>query len=198
MTKAGKNRRTLTTRSDEEIVILTRTKSREYFKEIVRRYDRRMRAYVRRFVPSVEDSEDLVQEIFLKTYRTLKRFDVRKRFSPWIYRIAHNEIMNYLSRTKRKHFISWEDAHERGQEPLAESEDTLVHAWLQKELHDAMHGAMEKLPPHYREILRLRYFDDCSYETIGKKLKKPVNTVGTLLRRAKRKMLDIVMRSDDF
>lgn len=198
MAHARKNRRNVAERSDEDVVVLTRTKNREYFKEIIRRYDRRMHAYVRRFVPLMEDADDLVQDIFLKTYRTLNRFDARKRFSPWIYRIAHNEIMNHLARAKRKHFVSWEDAHERGQEPLAESEDTLVRAWFQKELHDAMHDAMEKLPPRYREILRLRYFDDCSYQAISKKLQKPMNTVGTLLRRAKKKLFDIVMHSDDF
>ena len=70
-----------------------------------------------------------------------------------------------------------------------------MEVWISKELRKEMEDALKKLPDKYREVLEMRYFAEKSYDEIGKVLKKPVNTVGTLINRAKKKLEVVVYAS---
>ncbi|HMN19679.1 MAG TPA: RNA polymerase sigma factor [Candidatus Moranbacteria bacterium] len=178
---------------DGDLVKVIQTQNREAYAELVARYQKRLFIYLYRLVGNREEVEDLLQNVFAKTYRSIGNFDTDRKFSSWIYRIAHNEAVNFLKRKSKKRFVSLEDmvtskdkleASDDGQEP--------VEAWMRKETKQEVDMALAKLPPKYRQVLEMRYFSEYTYESIAKILKKPVNTVGTLINRAKKKLLEVV------
>ena len=130
-------------------------------------------------------------------YKYCKDFDTNRKFSSWIYRIAHNEAVNYIKRKNIKKFISLEEfVSTKDRIETKTDAKSPMEVWLRKELRKEMEKAMKKLPDKYREVLEMRYFAEKSYEEISKILKKPVNTVGTLVNRAKRKLEDIISEDE--
>src|ERR1700685_1546732 len=94
-------------RTDEEIVKEVQGGDVESFRILVERYEPKMTRYARRFLFGADDAKDLLQEIFIKTYTNINSFDTERRFSPWIYRIAHNEFVNALKKkTKERGNVS--------------------------------------------------------------------------------------------
>lgn len=181
--------------SDGDLILLITAKRSELYQEVMARYQKKLYSYIYRLVGSREETEDILQNVFLKVYKNLKKFDCRKKFSSWIYRIAHNEAVNFLKRRNRKHFVSWEDIVTGGIKMEAQSEEkSPIDQWIQSESEEELKVALSRLEPKYQQILRLRYFSDFSYEEIARKIKKPVNTVGTLINRAKIKLAEIVQK----
>lgn len=179
--------------TDEKIVRAVRKGNKELFRELVKRYQRKLSVYLYHLVRNREETEDILQNVFIKVYDNLGKFDTRKKFSSWIYRIAHNEAVNIIKRKNWKKFISWEDITVKGDTlDLKSKEKSPLDNWIEKELKGEMQGALGKLPEQYREVLILRYFLEKNYEEIGEIIKKPVNTVGTLINRAKKKLLLII------
>lgn len=174
-------------KTDEEIVGIALT-HKEFFGELVRRYQDRLGRYLRRLgVFRHEDIEDVLQNIFLKTYRNLNDFDRSLKFSSWIYRIAHNEAMSFFrSRSVRPEGFVLEDS-ETALEMLKSGLDSSFEAELAL---DSAHlsKAMAALDPKYRDVLVLRYFEDREYADISDILRIPQGTVATLLNRAKKKL----------
>lgn len=165
----------------------------ECYDEIVFRYRKRLVPYAYHLVGVTEEAEDIVQSVFVKAYQNLKSFDTSRKFSSWIYRIAHNEAVNFLKKRGRRYLVSWEDVTaSKDKLEMAATEKSPEDIWMTRELEEEVHGAMEKLPLKYRTVLNLRYFLDKSYKEIGVIIGKSQNTVGTLLNRAKKKLLRIL------
>lgn len=167
------------------------------YRELEKRYRKKLFTYLFHLLGNREETEDILQNVFIKVYNNLASFDVQRKFSSWIYRIAHNEAVNFLKKKGKKKFISWEDiAASKDKLEMSSGERTPVENWLSKESKKEVQDALNKLPRKYREILVLRYFLDKSYSDISEILKKPVNTVGTLISRAKKKLFEIVSERD--
>ena len=88
--------------TDEQIVMKVQAGDTESFRVLVERYEPKMHRYAKRFLFAADDAKDLLQEIFIKTYVNIKSFDSERRFSPWIYRIAHNEFVNALKKKEKR------------------------------------------------------------------------------------------------
>lgn len=180
---------------DNELVKLAREKNTDQYGEIIRRYQGRLFAYLYRLVKDREETEDLLQDVFIKVFRNLHSFDASRKFSSWIYRIAHNEAVNFIKRRYLKRFISWEDVSStKDRLEMKSTEEDPVDAWLRKETVKEVDEAINCLPIKYKQVLLLRYYSDKSYEEISDILNKPVNTVGTLISRAKKKLADEIIR----
>jgi RNA polymerase sigma-70 factor, ECF subfamily len=174
---------------NELIIILNSGQNPEVYQEIVYRYQRKLFTYLYRLVGNREESEDLLQNVFVKVYKNSRQFDVERKFSSWIYRIAHNEGVNFLKRRDKKRFISWDDIVTSKDKLETQSDEVSpLGAWIDKEIQEEVQCALNKLPDKYKQVLTLRYFSDKSYDEISRILDKPVNTVGTLLNRAKKKL----------
>jgi RNA polymerase sigma-70 factor, ECF subfamily len=175
--------------SDNELVEIIRKKDQERYSEIVDRYQTKLFVYIYRLIGNKEEAEDLLQDVFVKAYKNLNSYDTSRKFSSWIYRIAHNEAVNFIKRKSLKRFISF-DAITSTKDKLDTSseEEGADKAWLRKEVSKEVSDAMKKLPFKYNQVLTLRYYSDQSYEEIAEILGKPVNTVGTLINRAKKKL----------
>ena len=149
--------------TDREIIDLYLSGSREAaFNQIVNTYTERLYWHIRRFLCSHEDSNDLLQEIFIKVWAALPSFRRDAQLYTWMYRIATNEVLNHLRRQKVRAMISLDSASGI----LARKIDEDPHFngdRLQRELHKAM----LKLPEKQRIVFSLRYFDEMKYEEIS-------------------------------
>ena len=182
--------------SDNELIILIRGKNPDLYAEIIERYQVKLFAYLFRLIGNREEAEDLLQNVFIKAYRNINSYDTARKFSSWIYRIAHNEAVNFIKRRYLKRFISWEDINSSRDKMEARSmDDGPDELWMKKESIEGVGEAIEKLPLKYRQVLLLRYFSDKSYEEISEILGKPLNTVGTLINRAKKRLAGEIMEN---
>jgi RNA polymerase sigma-70 factor (ECF subfamily) len=178
---------------DNELISLIKSGHLEIYDEIVERYEKKLFSYIYRLVGNKEEAEDILQNVFVKAYRNIKTFDIERKFSSWIYRIAHNEAINFLKKRNKKKFISWEDIVSNKDKMDTKSEErSPIDIWIRKEASAEIKEALDMLPIKYKEVLVLRYFSEKSYEEIGRMIKSPVNTVGTLINRAKKKLAAVI------
>lgn len=179
--------------SDSDLIRVIHTQNREAYKELFARYQKKLFTYIYHLVGNKEETEDILQNVFSKTYKNIEHFDLDRKFSSWIYRIAHNEAVNYLKRKSKRYTISWEDVStNRDKLDTATIEERPEEKMEHQEIVKEIDLAIQKIPLKYQEILKMRYFQEYSYEEIGKILGKPLNTVGTLINRAKKKLLEVV------
>ena len=148
---------------DTEIKKLCRNGDYELaFKAIVESYSERLYWHVRRLLCSHEDTNDLLQDIFIKIWTALPSFRGDAKLYTWIYRIATNEVLNHLRKKRFKALISFED-------PLAKADkmiDDDVH-FNGNQLQRELHKAIQRLPEKQRVVFNLRYFDEMKYEDIS-------------------------------
>ena len=167
--------------SDEKLVEKVRTKNHQLYGEIVKRYQQKLYRYLRYLTNQPDEAEDLVQNVFIKAYRNLFGFDTKRKFSSWIYRIAHNEGVNHLKKMQKLKKVFFQD-HNVLFSPVNNSpEDELIRQEIQKKMKECL----DELKSKYREPLILYYFEDKSYQEISDVLKIPVGTVGTFISRGK-------------
>ncbi|PIR73371.1 MAG: hypothetical protein COU40_02840 [Candidatus Moranbacteria bacterium CG10_big_fil_rev_8_21_14_0_10_35_21] len=175
--------------SDSDAIKLVKEGKTDIFEKIIERYQGKLFFYIFRLTGDREEARDLLQDVFIKAYRNIASFDIERKFSSWIYRIAHNEAINYLKRKSLKRFISWEDVSSaKDTMEMNSGEESVSKLWERKDEIKEVNVAVNKLPIKYKQVLLLKYFSDKSYEEIGEILGKPVNTVGTLISRAKKKL----------
>ena len=170
--------------SDEEILPLVK-EDKNFFGVLIRRYEGRIIGYVKKMgAESQETAEDMAQNIFIKVYVHINSFKKDLKFSTWLYGIARNECIDYWRKNK-KHAcnISIEASEELM--AILKSDEDLSWNMERKGAAEEVRVAIQKLPQKYRDILILRFLEDKSYEDIAMILKKPVSSVGTLVRRAR-------------
>lgn len=183
--------------TDNELVVIIRENDPEKYAEIIGRYQGKLFAYLYRLIGGKEEAEDLLQDVFIKAFRNLESYDSNRKFSSWIYRIAHNEAVNHIKRKSLKRFISIDNiTSSKDKLESSSTEDDAQTSWIRKETSKEVEDAIQKLPFKYRQVLVLRYYSDKSYEEISEILGKPINTVGTLIKRAKNKLSEELIRAD--
>ncbi len=163
--------------SDEEVITVVRTKDKEAYAEIIKRYQAKLMRYASYIMGDEHRGADAVQEGFIKAYINLNGFDTKRKFSSWIYRIVHNEAMNALN--KRKKQRPMDDRIE------IDSGVNLEDEFIKHELVRHAHHCLDQMPVMYKEPLSLFYLEEKSYEEISDILRIPIGTVGTRVNRAK-------------
>lgn len=177
----------LAEKSDLELVKLTLI-DQENFLYLVNRYEKKLLRFIQRISGlGLDDAQDLLQEVFIKVYQNLNDFDQDLKFSSWLYRIAHNQVISNYRRNKSRPQLSLFDLDMESYENFVSDFD-VSHNLDQKILKEKMSRVLEKLDIKYREVIILKYLEDRTYEEISDIIKKPVSTVGTLLRRAKQEL----------
>jgi len=181
--------------SDSELITFIHTQNTEAYKELFYRYQKKLFSYIFHLVRNKDETEDILQNVFSKMYKNIGNFDTSRKFSSWIYRIAHNESINFIKRKSKRYTVSWDDiATSKDKLDTATNDEPQEDRWLRQEVTKEIAEAIKKLPERYQQVLILRYFQEYSYEDIGKILNKPVNTIGTLINRAKKKLLEIIKK----
>lgn len=126
----------------------------------------------------LQDASDLTQQVFLQVFRKIGQYTGRAQFGTWIYRVAINEALQYLRRTKRTRLRILE------QEPMDRSPDSYKNVG-DKEL---LERALGRLDPELRSAFLLREVEGLSYKEIAEALQIPEGTVGSRLNRARREL----------
>ncbi len=162
---------------------------RDRFTELVKRYEKRVVNYVYRITHRYEEAHDLAQEIFVKVYLALDRYDPKYQFSTWLFRIAQNSAIDALRKKSVSEVpLTWPGDEETGKE--REFADGGVSPYRALKNSAAIDQAVEKLPPDYRELIQLRHFAELSYEEIASMKKLPLGTVKNKLFRARNLLKD--------
>ncbi len=160
------------------------------FDELVARYQTRLLNFIYRTIGDRERGEDLVQEVFVRVYRHLHRFDRSKKFSTWIYTIASNLAKNELRNRARNPLVlfqaikqNWQDDDRPVQfEDTASRPDDLFR---KRHLRELVEDAVTKLPGHHRQVFVLRELEGKSYEEIAEITACNLGTVKSRLNRAR-------------
>ena len=162
--------------SDDEIISLCSDPvSRERgFSILVHQYQERVYWHIRRMVNNHHDSDDLVQDVFVKVFRSLDKFKGESKLYTWLYRIATNETLTFLKSNKRKfHQEAIPRDEEQFQETIVnrlEADSELNEEYIQQKLK----GAIASLPEKQRAVFSLRYYDEMKYEDMADVLKTSV------------------------
>lgn len=168
---------------DEELVLYVQRNEGKGFETIIDRYQTKLLRYVKTMCKDPESAEDIVQETFISAYQNINSFDVRRKFSSWIYRIAHNKAINEIRKNKNK--ISIDEIAE-----VASPHDSgvLSNKIDQKQAREVLEKIIDTLSERYRGPLILRFFEEKTYEEISDILQLTVSTVGVRIKRGTAKI----------
>lgn len=153
---------------------------------LVRAYLKPIYNFVYRYIGGADDAEEITQEVFVKVWRHLGKFDQSKSFKIWLFSIAKNTALDFLKKKKAVPFS--ELAVQEGENALAESlaaPAPLPQEILEKQdLAQRLNRALETLASKYRPVLFLRYNDHFTFREIAETLGEPLQTVKSRHRRA--------------
>ena len=155
---------------------------KDLFRLLVRRHERAVHGMGISFFRNREDASDFTQEVFLKVYRSLSRFEGRSRFSTWLYKIAYNTAINRVNRSKEYQSL----AGDEGAEPFLCNTETPERILIRKAAYQALLEAIKELPERYRICIDMFFFYDRSYQEIEAITGYPVNTIKSHVFRAKK------------
>ncbi len=187
------------TPSDEEIVAQVLAGDEDLYAEIVTRYQGRLVNYLYRLLRNLDDAHDLAQEVFLKVYRALDRFDPGYRFSTWLFRVGQNAAIDHIRKRRLKVVSIQRPDKESGGDrewEFPSPNPTPYGDARNVERGHAIQEAVAELPWEYRELIVLRHFGELSYEEIANLKEMPLGTVKNKLFRGrqmlKQKLKDYV------
>jgi RNA polymerase sigma-70 factor, ECF subfamily len=182
---------------ERQLVRLAQSGEEAAFEELIRRHQQRVFGLVSGILRRREDVEDVVQQVFLKVFVSLKRFDQRAAFSTWLYKISVNECWDYLRKKKVRPLVYEADLSEEqvsrldgvvsADQPPASSSD-------RAEARDLLERMMEKLPEQDRQLLILKEVEGFSVQELAEILDLNVNTVKVRLFRARARLTDVYRR----
>jgi len=174
------SRSTIFDEDDEDKAIAAQVAAgqNDLFRLIVKRHERAVYGMGMSFFRNREDASDFTQEVFLKTFRNLSRFEGRARFSTWLYKIAYNTAINSVTRKK--------DYKSLTEEEIASADDTPERGLLKQLAQGAVLAAIETLPERFKVCVDLYFFYDRSYQEIEAITGYPVNTIKSHVFRAKK------------
>ena len=176
-------------------------RNEQSFATLMERYRKPVYHIILKMVRNVDDAEDLTIEAFAKAFRNLHRFKKDYTFSTWLFRIATNNSIDFI-RKKRLETMSLDtsfqdksgedvqlDVKDRNLDPQEEA--------INSQKKELVQLFVTKLPAKYQRLVRLRYFDELSYEEIAKELAAPLGTIKAQLHRARELMYDLVKGKQD-
>jgi len=169
--------------SDEELAKLVSIGDIDKFGVLMERYQAKLFRYGKKFLVDNDNIEDVVQDVFIKTYKNIKSFDTTQRFSPWIYRIAHNTYINAIKKNSLNP-LNYFDFDTLISYTIVE--DPIIKEREQKEIKDFIDKGLSNIEDKFREILVLYYIEELSYKEIAEILYIPISTVGVRIMRAKK------------
>jgi len=170
---------------EDALVDAARAGDSRAFGALVEAYGRPVFNLALRMSGNPEDARDLVQVVFVKAYEKLDSFDGRSRFFSWIYRIAINESLNFVSRRKRQVELN---------EELVSSDRTPDEQAASGEEERMVQAAIQDLTPEYRQVIVLRHFLDLSHVEMGTVLRLPEKTVKSRLHTARVRLAEALRK----
>ncbi|MDD4343684.1 MAG: sigma-70 family RNA polymerase sigma factor [Eubacteriales bacterium] len=168
------------------------------FEAIVKEYQNKIYTLCYRYTGNYEDARDLAQEVFIKVYRNIKKFEGRSSFSTWIYQVAGNTCKDYLRKIKNKSEFSLDEEVFNNEESFTpqvlKDENTPDLQYEEKERISLLKEAVNKLNPEYKMVIIMREFQDLSYEEIARETNTSIGTVKSRLSRGRNMLKGIFLQ----
>lgn len=161
------------------------------FNDIVKTYSERLYWHVRRFTCSHEDTDDLLQEIFIKIWKALPSFRGEAQLYTWVFRIATNETLNFLRKEKVRSLLRFQSVDAEIERKI--DSDPYFNG---SEAEKALSKEILKLPDKQRMVFIMRYYDDMSYEDISSILDTSVGSLKASYHIAQEKIREALKKID--
>jgi RNA polymerase sigma-70 factor (ECF subfamily) len=189
----------LTNCSDEDLLARFRRGETESFGELVRRYERELYGYLRRYLGDGNLADDVFQNTFLQLYVKIGHYEPGRPVRPWLYTIATHQAIDALRRNGRHQVLSLDQNREelpdgelRGLVDLLESSGPEpIEAVQSDELRDRVRASVNRLPEFLRQVVILAYYQGLKYREIADILDIPVGTVKSRLHAAIMRLQDV-------
>ena len=184
--------------SDQALLEQYQQGNREAVSQLLERYTRRLRDYVRMMVKDDDVAEDLTQEVLIKVVKVIDegRYTDKGRFLPWLLRIAHNKVLDYFRAQKQVKTVSESSAgfDILGSKNFAEPsiEDQIISEQCAEEIR----ALVDELPEEQREVVRMRYYDGLSFKEIADQTGVSINTALGRMRYALINMRQIIKKKN--
>lgn len=148
------------TPADSDLIVKARAGDLAAFEQLVRRYDRRVLTIAASYVQSSDDAKDIYQEVFLRVYRALPKFELRSEFSTWLYRIATNVCLSHRSRSRRHRHVSLDDGGEEAENPHPVVAEPATDPDVgRREIARRVEKALTALSPQQRLVFTMRHYE---------------------------------------
>jgi len=171
--------------SDQKLIANYLAGDEKSLEVLINRYLKPIYSFVYRYVGNGEAAEDITQEVFVKVWRNLKKFDQNKSFKTWIFHIAKNTSFDFLKKKKAIPFSEFEN--EEGENKLIEklADPTPLPSKLLEQvgIEEMLNVAINQLASKYRMVLFLRCNDHFTFREIAETLGESINTIKTRYRR---------------
>ena len=176
-------------KDDEQLLEEFRSKdTRELaFEQIIRKYQERLYYMIRRMVHDHDDTDDILQQVFIKAWKNLERFRGESGLYTWLYRIASNETINFLNKRNKTERVALDDVSHCLE---ATSNDGPDGATIQQKLLDAI----DTLPKKQRMVFILKYFEEMKYEEMSTVLDTSVGALKASYHHAVKKIENFLVQ----
>jgi RNA polymerase sigma-70 factor (ECF subfamily) len=189
--------------SDEELLVsYCEQGDRRLFEELVRRYQRELYSYLRRYLGNAEMAEDTFQQTFLQVHLKCNQYEPGRKVRPWLYTVATNQAIDAQRRNRRHRMVSLdrrlgnEDADSGALVDMLAHEEAGPDDALQTSEHrEAVRGQVDQLPEQLRQVIHLVYYQGLKYREAADVLAIPVGTVKSRLHAAIQKLNDQFTRT---
>jgi RNA polymerase sigma-70 factor (ECF subfamily) len=161
----------VTAATDTDLLLLAKQGDMEAFEQLVQRYDRRVFTITAGYVDSADDAKDIYQEVFIRVYRGLKKFEARSEFSTWLYRITTNVCLSHrASRRRHRHasFQSEEEGRSESDHPALRDDASAARMAEDEEIGRRVELALEHLSPRQRLVFTLRHYEGHKLREVAK------------------------------
>jgi RNA polymerase sigma-70 factor, ECF subfamily len=181
--------------SDNELIVQAQRGNTGAFEQLVHRYDRQVLSMAARFTGNNEDAKDVYQEVFLRVYRALPRFEFRSQFSTWLYRIVKNVCLTHQQQVRKEPQVSLDQPFDsaEGSQPLTLL-DTLPdksatdQGAMDSEISEHVQSAMNDLSPKQKMVFVMRHFEGYKLREIASVMNCTEGTVKKYLFTATERM----------
>ncbi len=172
--------------NDKKLIIEYLKGDEKSLELLIQQYLRPIYNFVYRYTGNVNEAEDITQEVFVRIWRNIKKFDLKKSFKTWIFSIAKNASIDFLRKKKSIPFSVFENGE--GKNMLLETlfDTNLLPGELSEraDMARTVNLAISELSPKYRAVLSLRHNNDFTFKEIAELLEERLNTVKSRYRRA--------------
>jgi RNA polymerase sigma factor (sigma-70 family) len=170
------------------------------YEELLQRYRTPVLHLVLKIVRDADDAEDVTMETFGKAFRHLGRYSPDFAFSTWLFRIATNNCIDFVRRKKLDTLSLQGPAHLSAEGEctlqVGDEEPNPLEAYVKQQRKELVQQAVAQLPATYSKMLRLRYFNELSYEEVATELQCPLGTVKANLHRARALLAEVLEGSE--
>lgn len=182
------------TQQETELIIRAQNGNISAFEELIYNYDKKVLALALKYVKNQDDARDIYQDVFIRVFRGLKKFQFKSEFSTWLYRIVTNVCLTHKTRSNKREFVSIHSENDEEKEnmnsgiEIVDIEPIPDRAVTNTEISEHINSALETLSPRQKMIFILKHYEGYKLKEIAEMLQCGEGTIKKYLFDAVRKM----------